>query len=448
MARSSFTPPAPDPEFDLSRLSTVMAGAGVRLLYAKRLAANDNSKNQVYLGHDFQALNILPFKRLDEEKSEGKAILKASLDFTWIDERGSMTEAPGAQLILYPQYPEVRLSGFLKGVRNAPSKLMASRDAGRVLFFGIREDRRIVGHVVPASSAVLKQLQTIQPASQIGVFEQIPLLLGTLLTDPRAALLAELKRIHLLGWIRSKHLAASGRLEPCEAPNCGGYTLEAELQIRPNSRSEPDFQGWEIKQHGVSSFSALDVGVLTLMTPEPAAGFYHEKGVEAFIRRFGYLDLTGRPDRMNFGGVHRAGERHARTGLTLTVSGFDPKRGTFDPTKGLSLLTDSGEAAATWPYSRLVDHWSRKHAQAAYVPSQCKDSHGRFYRYGPIVRLGEGTDFQMFLRAIESGAIYYDPGIKLESMSSAKPRTKRRSQFRVKSRDLQVLYQKMTSVPV
>lgn len=45
-----------------------------------------------------------------------------------------------------------------------------------------------------------------------------------------------------------------------------------------------------------------------------------------------------------------------------------------------------------------------------------------------------------------AGRVYYDPGIKLENASSARPRVKRRSQFRVKSSDLPALYQSMETV--
>ena len=65
------------------------------------------------------------------------------------------------------------------------------------------------------------------------------------------------------GWIDSKRLDRDGRILPCNAPNCGGLTLEAELGIRPNSVSGPDFLGWEVKQHGVTSFARPAVGVLT-----------------------------------------------------------------------------------------------------------------------------------------------------------------------------------------
>lgn len=99
----------------------------------------------------------------------------------------------------------------------------------------------------------------------------------------------------------------------CDAPNCGGYTLEAELGIMPNGYAEPDFMGWEVKQYGVDSFSRVGSATITLMTPEPTEGLYVSQGVEHFIRTYGYPDQNGRPDRLNFGGVHKAGVLHDRT---------------------------------------------------------------------------------------------------------------------------------------
>jgi hypothetical protein len=65
-----------------------------------------------------------------------------------------------------------------------------------------------------------------------------------------------------------------------------------------------------------------------------------------------------------------------------------------------------------------------------------------------MLQLCMGTDFDMFLRALASGVVYYDPGLKLEDIHSAKPRSKRRSQFRVRHGDLQVLYHKIEEVSV
>jgi hypothetical protein len=65
-------------------------------------------------------------------------------------------------------------------------------------------------------------------------------------------------RINRLGWIDSKQLGGDGTPGPRNAPKCGGFTIEAELGIPKNSRIEPDFMGWEVKQHNVPNFNSLD----------------------------------------------------------------------------------------------------------------------------------------------------------------------------------------------
>ena len=87
----------------------------------------------------------------------------------------------------------------------------------------------------------------------------------------------------------------------------------------------------------------------------------------------------------------------------------------------------------------MLLHWNRKHNQACYVPSLSETANERQYKYGNKIILGTGTDFQLFLRQMANGNIYYDPGIKMENVST-KPKIKKRSQFRIKSQHLPNLY--------
>ena len=106
------------------------------------------------------------------------------------------------------------------------------------------------------------------------------------------------------------------------------------------------------------------------MTPEPTGGFYTERGVEAFVRRFGYRDKKNRPDRLNFGGIYRAGKRQPTTGLTMQIVGYNAADGRIvDASGAIVLVSDTGELAAAWAFSGLLEHWSRKHTRAVYVPS-------------------------------------------------------------------------------
>ena len=104
--------------------------------------------------------------------------------------------------------------------------------------------------------------------------------------------------------------------------------------------------------------------------------------------------------------------------------------------------------AASWSFSTLLKHWNKKHNQACYVPSVSSTNEERKYKYGDRIILGTGTNFQLFLNLVASGLIYYDPGIKLEGASTATPKSKKRSQFRVSSKYLNQLYKNSEVAPV
>lgn len=433
---------------DLARLNKLMIANGVTRVVAKRLAKNDNSKQQIYLGSNFEVLNILPFGKIYEDSSDKNQILKAPLNFRWLQPDGSVTPAPGAQLILYPQYPEVRMSGFLQGAKNAPNEVLNSREAGRVLFFGIGQTGEITAVVVPPDDALAKEFEVTVAGQRGGVFYELSV--GVAGDDTKAKLLLELKRIASNSWIASKRLLGDGTLAPCESSNCGGYTLEAELGVKPNGFAEPDYLGWEVKQHSVTNLEKpTRGGPVTLMTPEPTGGYYKDKGVEAFVRKYGYADTKGREDRLNFGGVFRVGAAAARTKLTLTLDGYDAgKNKLTDVSKGIALVDQNGNLAAVWNYTGLIEHWKRKHERAVYVPSMMRKAPQREYRFSKQILLGQETDFFRFLKAMASGHVYYDPGIKLEGASTAKPRAKRRSQFRIGLAALPLLYTRIERTQV
>jgi len=425
-----------------------MKNKGCRTIYAKVLAANDNRKQQVYFGGDFQAINIIPFDTIAPDPDKPH-IFKAPLNFWWLSDDESLHNASRAQLILYPQYPEVRFSGFLQGCSAAPSELMDERLrlAGRILFLGISPDGRIIGYLCHPESELAREFVSLGELPRSGVFLEPGL--GTGVLDDRSLLIEKLRVIHQKGWIRSRKLGSNGVILPCEAPNCGGMTLEAELDIIPNSRSEPDWLGYEVKQYNVTNFQRINSGVLTLMTPEPTGGYYRSAGIEAFIRKFGYPDMTGaadRGDRLNFGGIHKVGEYHRLTSLQIVLKGFDAIKGKItDATGGISLMNIEGEEAAVWGYAEVMAKWNRKHNKAVYIPSRCVQSPERRYWYGNLIRIGTGTDFLKYLQAMAEGKVYYDPGIKLENASTT-PRTKQRSQFRIKSSNLPALYHSMDIV--
>lgn len=423
----------------LQNLTSLFNNNGCSKIYIKKLSPNDNSKNQVYFGGSFEILNILPILEIKNEEAGdwNKERFKASINFSWIADDGNLFPAPNAQLILYPKYPEVRFSGFLQKCQNPPSILMTQRLADRLLFFSVAKNGTILGYVADPNSEIATEYANLQNTKEHGVFKVIEL---PKISNNRADLVTELLRIHQLGWIKSKRLDRQGNIIACEAPNCGGYTLEAELGITPNGYSEPDFLGWEVKQFGVSNFARVNSAIITLMTPEPTDGIYKSEGAETFLRKYGYADKTGREDRINFGGVHKTGIKHPQTNLEMQLIGFDAITGKIRNTNGrISLVDIEGNETASWSFSSMLLHWNRKHNQACYVPSLSETVNERHYKYGNNIILGTGTDFQLFLSEMANGNIYYDPGIKMEN-ASTKPKIKKRSQFRIKSQNLPKLY--------
>jgi len=208
----------------LSQLLQIMRSHGATRFYAKKLSPNDNSKNQVYLGGDFSALNIIPYKEIYTDGSDmagsKRDRAKADIAFFWIDDEGKH-QAPEAQLILYPKYPEVRMSGFLKGCSNAPAEIMRVRDEGRVLFLGITHDGEVLGYATDAQNPLTKELYGRHDLQTTGVFIEIPYNVE-MEVDTKAQLLSALKAIYQKHWIPSQKLRGDGIIESYKARNGGG----------------------------------------------------------------------------------------------------------------------------------------------------------------------------------------------------------------------------------
>ncbi len=306
----------------LEALFDAFRDLGATHTFCKRLAENDNSKQQIYLGGSLDALNMLPFGEVASDASAKRPNMKAPLKLLWLDEAGRTAPAPGAQLILYPDYPEVRLSGFLRGCARAPAAFLQpvprerrkfdNAPDGRILFLANHPDRHLIAFLAPAGSAIAEEFENQAMRwrpRQRGVFLDIPLQ-GN---DARSALLARLREIHAAGWHASRRLNAQRVAQPYIARNGAGYTLEALFGIVPNSKAQPDFLGWELKACGSDR--------ITLMTPEPDSGFYGKHGAEEFVRKFG----------------HQAG------GDTLSIS-----------PACTGLVNCAGRPARPWPFGALI----------------------------------------------------------------------------------------------
>lgn len=446
-------------QIDLETVFSMFRDNGVTEILFKVLPQNANSKNQVYLGgkdpSEFAKIptgEMIPHASTSMKSGVQDAVFHAALDFHWLTEQGGLAHAPHAKMIFYPQYPEVRFSGFLKGCRDAPATLWSREkrgtEPGRILLLGLGNGSKVIGLTLPPEAPAAREIIATGPHAAYEVMS-ILAMPGQHRVNGFDQLMAALCEIHKRDWVDSRRLDSTGAVVPCKASNCNGNTLEALLGIRSNGYSLPDFMGWEVKARQVPNVEKPGASVVTLFTPEPALGHYVELGIEAYIRKYGYVDKKGRPDRLNFGGTYSTTKGvHADTGLQLVLDGFDPETMKYAANGGVLLVDRKGNVAAGWPFAKLLDHWKIKHAHAAFVPCQMRCDPQLQYRYGRNVLLGEGAEFKLLLNAFHEGNVYYDPGIKLENASTPTPTWKKRSQFRTRSLVLPSLYRESRMVDV
>lgn len=431
----------------LEQVEELMARHGATSVAVKFLPERqDNDKNQIYLGMDLSgAASFIPSTNLRGEHTSstkpgapGKTLFQADVDFRWLTRAGAV-EAPNAKLIYYPQYPEVRLSGLIRGADSPPRtlyvKAIGAQVAGRVLVLGVNDAGTTHGIILPPSSPAAASLHATR-----GSLESYGVLHLWRVRGERAlsaeGLAAELHGVHRRGWVPGCRLTKAG-IQPYWARPAGGATFEAQLGVVTNSAAEPDFQGWELKQHGGN--------VLTLFTSEPDGGLY-AADFASFMRRYG----VEKPHRHDFTGIQRHGAGpHKTNGLRLALRGFD-RDGEYDPEGGVDLVNEHGDIAASWSFLKLLEHWRAKHARVAFAPSESSEDL-RAYRFGKDVRLAEGASFTRLLAAIEAGRVYYDPACHLSLDDQGAPvrgSGKKRNQWRVHVKDLNSLYATVTPVDV
>ncbi len=434
---------------NVARVKSILRALRCESVIVKYLQSNNNSKNQIYLAPTVNHLACLPMGTPianvgSSKKNSGVngPLFTIPLTFFWLSPSG-VVRAPEAKLCDYSQYPEVRFSGFLRGCADPPSHLMAiekrGREGGRILLIAIsKAEGKCYGLVVPAISPLNRQLREL-PTEQQGVL-RIWLLREQSRGDSRDLLLRKLCWISDRGWIAGQRLTSAG-LIPYRARNGGGYTLEATLGIVSNSDSGPDFHGWEVKQRNVKALSRPRRGEVTLFDIAPDGGLFQDLGPIDFTLHFGSARSSS--GRYDFTGKHRTTKQSAGTKLKLELSGFDGGR--IDPSGHLSLNSPSGDPAMSWSFRKLIEHWNRKHALAAFVRSENRDvdisgEQVREYQYGNRVELGVGTDFRRFLSAIAHGKVAFDPGLNIKLGMSGRWRAHGRFPFRVSSSDLPLLY--------
>lgn len=404
-----------------------MRREGATVVYLKDMAPNDNSKNQYYLGRDESALRCLGVTLEDAEVSgQGKrTALRASQPLRWITPHGTHP-APGAKIIFYPQYPEVRLSGIVRGVpKTVPGRDLArDRLDERVMLLGVT-DRDLLVWVGEPSRAERFALET-SPTGDNPLLEVVGATPRPSLHEAWADLLAELRVIITGPPVEAQRLTREGlHGYTASAPNAPGYTLEALFGIEANSDPAPDYRGL-IELKVVSQ-------KVTLMTPEPTSGVYAEDGKLTFLQRWG-RESRG---KLRFTGLHRVGVVKSSQPLVLEIDGWsddDPR--TYDPRGRVVLADNEGEVGAAWLLSDLHSHWLKKHPEVAFVPYS-RDKAANTISFEVPVHAGHGTDFATFMQALSVGDVYLDPGT---SMPIDTEKVHARNQFRVNRTRLAALY--------
>ncbi|WP_033568488.1 MvaI/BcnI family restriction endonuclease [Dickeya undicola] len=422
---------------NIDKLSDLMIKNGAKRIIIKRLSNNDNSKQQVYLGSDFSVIKSLPVGNIAScGMSKKGAIFKAPINWFWLSLEGNKERANGAQVILYPKYPEIRLSGLIKGCSIAPSHLLqpptreerAERmNTSRYLIIGI-SDGAVFSYVSSWGDELSCEIEALIGNNDIYPVFSVFYEYYYELKNSKAVLLAKLKEIYSFGFVASQRLNKKGEVIAYKAKNGAGFTLESLFNIKPNGSSEPDFMGWELKTHSGS--------VVTLMTPEPDAGLY-VADIHGFMNNY---SSSRKPDRVDFASIHRMSVYNEKTGLMLSLEGYDFKRQEItDPEGGLFLRDSDGEVAAGWSFSKILDHWKRKHSKTCFVHYRVRKDEHPSYLFGPQITLADGSDIKKFMSALSASKIYYDPGVNIK-YSNEKAKPKKRNQFRMKWKDVGEVY--------
>ena len=443
-------------------ISTLLKKHGCEKALLKKLAKNNNDKNQVYFHHDASLLNSvfdLEFSTRVKSKSKkdsgmhsGKRIQEAKFKkFSWISVHGRAHGVAHCKGILYHQYPEVRLSGFKADDGQMPSSMSvdftrAFPDQTRYLVIGANPEG--------AAFAIM----VVSPLEKFErEFKSLPFMANSkicrFMRISSYSASEKLKRIltEKIGGkaIRGCRLKPDGQTVPFTGTQVHGYTLEHELGISSNSDKGGDIFGIELK--------CFTRKKLTLFTPEPDGGLYAESFAQ-FMTRYGYIkDAVYR-----FTGLHRAGKVSEKTALTLEVVCI-PKNSkslhAYDPSKPIAhqldqlrvILKDEEDMiAASWSSDRLLNSWGVKHNEAVYVPASVSENadaddldngYSKRVTFGQEVLWCKGTSLEHLIRALASGVIFLDPAPKYDPDNPKS--NKRRSQWRINNiyRDSKHLYE-------
>lgn len=447
----------------------------------KKLSKNHNDKNQLYFYSDISFLmSLFDLQFSEREKSTsitkrasspGKAIPQAVFDqFAWIDTDHNLHKVAACKLIIYAQYPEVRMSGFEADDGMMPRSMSIDfvkqySDIPRYLIVGATRDKAAVAIMLANPSPELcEQLDhsALLPSSKVlrmFLISGVAVLPSSKVSSSGVVVtpfdqLRKLLRNNVLGkTLPGCRFDTAGNRLPFSGTQVHGYTLEHACGIKPNSDSNGDIFGIELKCYTNKK--------LTLFTPEPDGGLY-AGDYRSFMIRYGHL--TDKQEYY-FTGLHRCGQKCEKTGLTLGIyclrkfADDEFRRVRFDPTISLTkqvqgfeivLENTDGEIAASWSFERLMNCWKIKHNEVVYVgalvtdnqnPTLLEQGFSKQVTFDDFVLWCRNTSAERLVHALHAGTVYLDPGSKLNTSDSSK--TKRRSQWRLNNiiKDRNALYE-------
>ena len=266
---------------DIQQVHDLLTNAGAESIWVKRLVPNNNSKQQIFLANDPSDLSFLPLgvpsytPAKSQKKKAGAPVIQIPVPWHWVTPNGEF-DAPNAKMCYYPQYPEVRFSGFLQRCKEAPSELLNESKRGhelnRCLFFGpVRGEGGKISHVAglvvgapSLASRYVLDMDTFEEGHICPVKYKTDRTVGEISILEEA--LAKIIGKKITPW---RMLNDGQRVKPYIAPNAPGLTLEAELGVGENAIPGPDFDVWELKAIKQPSLERLSNHKVTLFTPQP-----------------------------------------------------------------------------------------------------------------------------------------------------------------------------------
>ncbi len=426
---------------DLQQLESLFAAHAVSQLYIKKLAPKqDNEKNQIYLGKGLDGIgNLFPSEVIERSASEstgkrksspGKPKVEAKLDFFWLDDEGALHSAPHTKIIDYFQFPEIRLSGFLRDCDCAPDALRRDKQqkyGQRILALGV-SGRRTIGMVITELDDPLAVDFPALPASEVCPILGVLIFRGSHLESerqreirlqtnldlkpkrkPRPKSAIKQQRALFDSDVSDGKAHGDSKRELTVATDLfddfsylspkelllqelgdihrGGWHPSVRLKkgfTEPQPFKHPQGGGYTLEallgippnadkapdKYGYEIKSFAKSGKISLMTPTADSGYEGEHDFRGFMARYGLPGKAG-DGRVVFSGVYRCNKPNKKTGYVLRVMGYDADKDEFsESTEKIKVVIQDdqkSELISSWSFKKLADNWNRKHASACYV---------------------------------------------------------------------------------